>query len=182
MEFVFTLKYQLCAKDVRRDALAERLGAAGCDDALIGTGQPPRIVLEFARAAVDADAAMSSALADVRRALPEARLIEAGPDLVGLTDVALVVGVSRQNMRKLMLTHPASFPPPVHEGNASSVWHLSDVLRWLQSRGSYEMEPQVLAVALSAMQVNLVKEALQIDASRRSGLEALLAPALTSPT
>jgi hypothetical protein len=30
--------------------------------------------------------------------------------MVGLTDVAEIVGVSRQNMRKSMLAHPGSFP------------------------------------------------------------------------
>ncbi len=59
--------------------------------------------------------------------MPSATLIEAAPDLVGLTDIADIVGMSRQNMRKLMLAHPASFPPPVHEG-ASSLWRLWEVL------------------------------------------------------
>ncbi|MBU5890001.1 DNA-binding protein, partial [Vibrio cholerae O1] len=76
-----------------------------------------RLALEFTREAVDADEAVRSALADVRRAAPSARLIEVAPDLVGLTDVADIVGVSRQNMRKLMLAHPGSFPAPVHEGS-----------------------------------------------------------------
>ena len=74
-----------------------------------------------------ARAAMLSALADVQRALPEAKLIEAAPDLVGLTDIANLIGVTRQNMRKLMLGHGASFPAPLHEGSAS-VWHLADIL------------------------------------------------------
>lgn len=39
--------------------------------------------------------AVGSALADVRRAVPDAKLIEATPDLVGLTDVAELMGVSR---------------------------------------------------------------------------------------
>ena len=62
-------------------------------------------------------------------------MIEVAPDLVGLTDVADIVGVSRQNMRKLMLAHPGSFPAPVHEGSAS-IWHLR-TLAWLQAKGSY---------------------------------------------
>jgi hypothetical protein len=43
------------------------------------------------------------ASSDVRAALPEAILIEAAPDYVGLSDVADSVGVTRQNLRKLML-------------------------------------------------------------------------------
>src|SRR5690606_36376411 len=86
MEYTFTLKYQLTDDDRDPDALVERLGEAGCDDALVGIGQPGRLALEFTREAADAGAAVRSALADVRRAAPTARLIEVAPDLVGLTD------------------------------------------------------------------------------------------------
>lgn len=108
MEYTFTLKYQLAEDDRDPDALVERLGEAGCDDALVGIGQPGRLALEFTREAESADTAVRSALADVRRAVASARLIEVAPDLVGLTDVAEIVGVSRQNMRKLMLAHPGA--------------------------------------------------------------------------
>jgi hypothetical protein len=94
---------------------------------LVGIGQPGRLALEFSREAPSAEAAVRSALADVRSAIPSARLIEVAPDLVGLTDMADIVGVSRQNMRKLMLAHPSSFLAPVHEGSAS-IWRLADVL------------------------------------------------------
>jgi hypothetical protein len=106
MEYVFTLKYVLVDSDDNLDEIVERLGEAGCDDALVGIGQPGRLALEFTREAENAAAAVRSALAGVRMAVPSARLIEAAPDLVGLTDVAGIVGVSRQNMRKLMLAHP----------------------------------------------------------------------------
>ncbi len=69
----------------------------------------------------------------MRNALPSARLVEAAPDFVGLTDLADLTGMSRQNMRKLMLAHCAGFPQPVHEGSPS-LWHLGDILRWLSAR------------------------------------------------
>lgn len=75
MEYTFTLKYQLGDDEGDTDALVERLGEAGCDDALVGIGQPGRLALEFTREAGDADEAVRSALADVRRAVPTARLI-----------------------------------------------------------------------------------------------------------
>ena len=109
MEYIFTLKYQLGSDVEDMDAVIERLGEAGCDDALAGIGLPGRLALEFTREAPSAEAAVGSALDDVRRALPDARLIEAAPDLVGLTDVAEIAGVSRQAMRKLMLAYPGSF-------------------------------------------------------------------------
>ncbi|MEF2117998.1 DNA-binding protein [Pseudomonas aeruginosa] len=173
MEYTFTLKYQLADDGWNPDVLVERLGAAGCDDALVGIGQPGRLALEFIREAENADAAVRSALADVRSAVPSARLIEVAPDLVGLTDVAEMVGVSRQNMRKLMLANPGSFPTPVHEGSAS-IWHLADVLTWLQARGSYSLARDVLEVARVALQVNLAKESRRLPRSTSEELGALV--------
>ncbi|HCP53543.1 MAG: DNA-binding protein [Pseudomonadaceae bacterium] len=173
MEYTFTLKYQLADEDRDPDTLVERLGEAGCDDALVGIGQPGRLALEFTREAESADAAVRSALADVRSAIPSAKLIEVAPDLVGLTDVAEMVGVSRQNMRKLMLAHPSSFPAPVHEGSAS-IWHLADVLAWLQAKGSYSLARDVQDVARVALQVNVVKEGRRLSRSISKELEALV--------
>lgn len=173
MEYTFTLKYQLVGDDRAPDVLVERLGEAGCDDALVGIGQPGRLGLEFTREAPDAEAAVRSALADVRSAVPSAKLIEVAPDLVGLTDVADIVGVSRQNMRKLMLAHPGSFPAPVHEGSAS-IWHLADVLTWLQGKGSYSLAKEVMDVARVALQVNVAKEGQRLPRSASKELQALV--------
>jgi hypothetical protein len=174
MEYEFTLKYQLAADDSNHDEIVERLAEAGCDDATIGVGQPGRIALVFAREGSTALAALMSALEDVKRAVPTARLVEAAPDFVGLTDVADVAGVSRQNMRKLMLSHAADFPIPVHEGNPS-VWHLWDVLAWLNTRGGYDIKSDVLEVAKSAKQVNLAKEARELEPQVNRQLEDLIA-------
>jgi predicted DNA-binding transcriptional regulator AlpA len=78
-----------------------------------------------------------------------------------LTDAADVVGVSRQNMLKLMVNYPASFPPPVHEGSAA-VWYLADLLAWLQANGGYVVDRSTGDLAAAAMQINLAKAANQI--------------------
>ena len=109
MEYEFTLKYRLAAADSDADELVERLGAAGCDDALVGIGQPGRIALNFSREARSAQAAIVSAMVAVKKAIPTARLVEVGPDSVGLSDIAEFVGVSRQNMRQLSLAHARTF-------------------------------------------------------------------------
>jgi hypothetical protein len=83
MEYVFTLKYQLSPQDCDQDEIVERLGSAGCDDTLAGIGQPGRLAIEFTREAGTAEAALASALADIKRLIPSAKLIEAGPDFVG---------------------------------------------------------------------------------------------------
>jgi hypothetical protein len=174
MEYEFTLSFKLAASEADTDTLIERLGAAGFDDALVGIGQSGRIALNFTREAGSAQVAMVSALRDVRKAIPDARLVEAGPDLVGLTDIAELVGVTRQNMRKLSLAYPDSFPVPVHSGSVA-LWHLVHVLRWLSDRGGYEIEPPIMEVAGVAMQINLVKEAALIERRFRREVRDLVA-------
>ncbi|KWR80736.1 helix-turn-helix transcriptional regulator [Cupriavidus sp. IDO] len=173
MEYSFTLRYQLSPDDNDPDTLVERLYEAGCDDAIVGTGVVGRIALAFDREAESANAAIVSALADARRAMPSATLIEAAPDLVGLTDIADAVGMSRQNMRKLMIGYPESFPAPVHEGS-STLWHLRDVLVWLDQR-DYRIDPVLVEVAATAMQVNLARCARQVTPAMARELRALVA-------
>ncbi len=74
MEYTFTLKYRLLPADQNADDLIERLGAEGCDDALVGVGQPCPVALEFTREANSAKDALQSALADVKRAMPAAQV------------------------------------------------------------------------------------------------------------
>jgi predicted DNA-binding transcriptional regulator AlpA len=173
MEYIFTLRYQLTGHEVDSSALVERLGAAGCDDALVGIGQPGRLALEFTREALDAREAVFSALADVRAAVPMAKLIEVTPDLVGLTDVADIVGMSRQNMRKLMVGSPESFPTPVHEGS-TSLWHLADLLTWLQAKGTYALATDVMDVARVALDVNVAKEGMRLQKPTSKVLRQLI--------
>ena len=144
--------------DADSEELIERLGEAGCDDALVGVGRPGRIALEVSRESDSAEKAIGAALADVSNALPTAMLIEVSPDLVGLTDIAERVGISRQAIRKLMVTHRETFPTPVHEGSAS-IWHLADVLAWLDEKGGHQIDRRVVEVARVALEVNLAKEA-----------------------
>lgn len=174
MEYTFTLKYRLAAQDCDAQELVERLGETGCDDALVGVGQPGRLALEFTREAPTARAAFHSALADVKRIVPSAQLTEASPDFVGLTDVADLIGVSRQNMRKLMLTHVASFPAAVHEGSAST-WHLAEVLDWLDTRGGYELEPGLAETARAAQAINVATAVRGLPIKAVRELRTLLA-------
>ena len=76
MEHSFSLRYQLAAEDCEPAVIVERLCASGCDDALAGVGQPSCIALEFVRESETAEAALVSALIDVKRAIPTAQLIE----------------------------------------------------------------------------------------------------------
>ncbi|POR53811.1 AlpA family transcriptional regulator [Paraburkholderia eburnea] len=173
MNYVFTLKYQLAPDDCDQEQLVERLAQGGCDDATIGVGLPGRIALAFARESESAWAAIYTALQNVKEAVPSARLVEAAPDFVGLTDVADLTGMSRQNMRKLMLAHFADFPQPVHEGSPS-LWHLGDILSWLSAREGYSIDAALLDTACTAKQVNLAKDAREVDARVKRQLAELV--------
>lgn len=169
----FTLRFTLPSPDLDMDSVADRLYGQGCDDALIGIGQPGRLALDFARHADSAREAVMSAIADVTNAVPGARLVEATPDLVGVTDVAEMVGCSRQNIRQLMVSCAGSTPTPVHEGK-QALWHLAAVLDWLVSEKHYRVSAELLELANAAMQVNLALDALQADPKVEEDLRAIL--------
>jgi hypothetical protein len=162
MVYTFTLTYRLGERDP--DRLVELLGVTGWSDALVGIGVPGRLAVEFSRKAKTARAAMRSALADLKRAVPSGRLVEVMPDFVGLTDVAEIVGVSRQNLRILMLRHHDTFPVPVHEGKAA-IWHLAEVLGWLEDEAGYAIDRRLREVAHAAMEVNLVRDVRRLRAT-----------------
>lgn len=157
MEYTFTLKYALPPPEADMDALVERLGAQGCTDATVGLGQPGRLALEFTRPASSAHAALQSALNDVAQAIPLGVLVEAGPDFVGLSDVAVRVGVTRQNLHKFTQAHAATFPAPVHDGSAPT-WHLLDVLNWLAENQGYRLDRTWIELAAATKQINLLNQ------------------------
>jgi predicted DNA-binding transcriptional regulator AlpA len=165
-EYEFTLKFAIPV-DSDRESLETCLFEAGCDDALLGTGHKGRVALTFQRKASSGAKAVESALADVQRALPKARLVEAEPDLVGVSDIADLFAFSRQNMRKLLQTHTESFPLPLHEGR-SSLWHLADVLDWFEQRQGRPVDPMLREVAGVNMQTNAAREVRRLDAADRA--------------
>jgi hypothetical protein len=81
MEYEFTVTWAI--PDSNAGELVERLGAAGCTDALVGLGEPGRIALNFTREASSARMAIASAIEDARKALPGAKLLDIVSDLVG---------------------------------------------------------------------------------------------------
>lgn len=168
MDFEFTLKFKLPPSLTDEDEIVELLGAHECTDALVGLGQTGYLGLDFIRDAKTAQEAILSALENVQAALPGATLVEAGPDYVGLTDVAQVIGQSRQNLRKLMIGHYQRFPAPMHSGNPS-LWHLAEVLAFLKERQVAFPSP-VLDVARTAMQINLVRQQPLLDRQLEASL------------
>jgi len=142
-EYDFTLKFNLQNTQADPNNYVEALYAGGCDDALIGVGKNGYISLNFIREASSAYEAISSAIADVKRVIPCASLIEAAPDYVGLTDVAKILGCTRQNIRKLIVASAPRTLFPVYEGTPS-IWHLAEILAWLQEAKTYSIEALII--------------------------------------
>jgi hypothetical protein len=169
MTYDFKLTFTLPAAGPVPEKHLKALASNGCDDATVGIGLPGRIALDFSRDAASAEAAMLSAVRDVIRAIPGAGLAEASPDLVGLTDMADLLGFSRQNMRKLLLANAGSFPAPLHHGT-TPIWHLALVLDWLQESKARFVEQALRQTAHVAMQLNLVRESKLLDKSMQTKL------------
>jgi predicted DNA-binding transcriptional regulator AlpA len=160
--YQFTLRYRLPDSAADMDALVEQLGEAGCTDAVIGLGTAGRIALTFDRDANNAEEAVYSALSAIKQALPMTELIEASPDLMGASEIAEVVGKSRQNIRQLMLAN-FDFPKPVHESASVTLWHLSEVLEYLRDSKGYQIDEPLIEVSIMAQGVNMAKELMRVQ-------------------
>lgn len=170
-EFDFILRFALHPTD-DVDLCIERLYEQGCDDALVGIGKPGYIALDFTRGAESALEAISSAIAAVKRAIPKGEFIDVGPDFVGLTDVAELLGCSRQNVRKLVIDsgHP---PMPAYSGNPS-IWHLADILAWLIEFKNYAVDESLLEVARASVEINTAQFWGKLNPARRKVLREVV--------
>lgn len=99
-EYDFTLKFVI-PKDLKTDDSSSQIFAGGCDDAIIGVGVAGRLALNFVRESNNATEAIRSALSDIQKIIPQAKLVEIGPDLVGLSEAGEQLNMSRQYLRKV---------------------------------------------------------------------------------
>lgn len=165
MNYEFELIFEVPPTERRSSwELVEALMEAGCDDAIVGTGHPGRLALQFNRDAESAEQAMVSAIENVESAVPDVQLVEAVPDYVGLSDIAKIAGISRQALRKQVQNHP-DFPRPFHCGNPS-LWHLSPVIDWLNDRRGDSVGVELEEVARVAMMINLRVQQAQAERGR----------------
>jgi len=145
-----------------------------CSDAIIGTGQSGYMAFDFSRESESAYDAIVSAVVDVKKTIPKASLVEATPDFVGLTDVADLLGFTRQYMRKIMVKSGTAFPSPVHEGKPT-IWHLSNILVWLKENNKVEIEDTLMDVANINKKFNIMKELNQVNDGIQDNIRELIA-------
>lgn len=158
----FSLTFSLPSVDEDPSIHEKALWDNGCDDALIGIGRRGSIGLMFAREAESAYQAVFSAISAVKRSIPGSALTEVEPDFVGITDIAELVDRSRQNIRKLIYADDSKCPPPAHSGNPA-LWHLYDVLKWLQQAKNYEISHELIEVAAITKSLNALRVWNQIE-------------------
>ena len=170
-EFMFTLKFLLPVPTQDPEEYIDRLGEAGCDDAVIGMAQKGRIALQFSREGENALSAIESAIKDVKSVIPNAELIESMPDLVGISDIAKLIGVSRQYLHKLELTRH-NFPQPLHSGNIS-IWHLYSFLQWYEESLHKRVNKSIKDIAYANMHINIAKEWLKLDKNTQSKISSI---------
>lgn len=162
LEYEFTLKFKLQDSQIDPDIYVEQLYESGCDDAVIGTGKKGYIGLNFIRESSSAYEAISSAIKNIKKAIPEAILVEAAPDLVGVTDVANLLGCTRQNIQKLIAKDNSTCPPAIY-GGAQSIWHLADILDWLIDSKKYSISESLVEIAKVTMSLNITKQFAMLD-------------------
>ena len=172
-EYEFTLKFNLPNSQVDPNEYVEKLYENGCDDALIGVGSKGYIALDFIREASSAYDAIASAITNVKKVIPNASLIEATPDFVGLTDAAKILGCSRQNIRNLIVKGEPKSPLPVYEGTPS-IWHLADILIWLREEKTYLINDSLLEIAKINMNFNIARSWQKVDSDFQENIKVLI--------
>ena len=172
-KYDFALTFTLPDRSADPADYLDALYEAGCDDATVGIGKRGSIALEFTREAEGAEKAVQSAIAGVGKAIPGAELVEVKPDLVNLTDVADMLGCSRQNIRKYasgeIAAVKAPFPAPAFVGSPD-LWHFVEVGSWLIRHTDLKPRREILETAAAAGAVNLETQKKRIESARRLAL------------
>lgn len=116
--------------DPNADNFEQRFYDAGCDDATVSF-QKGHIIVDFARDADTVEAAIESAVADVRRAGATVDRVEPDP-LVTLTDIAERVGITAAAVSLYASgKRQSGFPAPAARVTSSNpLWLWAAVVEW----------------------------------------------------
>ena len=169
-EYDFALIFELLENEKAEDYL-DALYEAGCDDATIGMGKIGYISVDFIREAEYCYDAIESAIANVKKAIPHAKLIYVSPDLVGVKELSLIFECTRQNIQKH--ASKLSFPTSVYKGN-QTLWHLDNVLDWFVTN-KIDVSQELIDVARLSKQINLNLELENADIKTTEQAKKLIA-------
>jgi hypothetical protein len=150
-EYDFALVFELENPNIDAEIYLDVLYESGCDDAVIGIGKQGTLGLDFIRESNSAYDAISSAINNVKSAIPSAKLVHVSPDLVGVKDLADIFNCTRQNMQKFV--SKPSFPPPIYKNN-QAIWYLTTVLDWF-SKNNHQLNQELVDIAKLARHINI---------------------------
>jgi hypothetical protein len=172
-EYEFTLKFKFSDPNIDPSNYIDALYEAGCDDALIGSGIKGSIAFDFIRESDSAYNAITSAIRDIKSVIPTLELVEASPDFVGISDLANLIGCSRQNIQKMLAKRDSDYPSPVY-GSARSIWHLDELLVWLVKHKNYSIDTSLLEIAKTNKILNIANDYQKLDSDILLKLQHLI--------
>ena len=149
MIFEFTITFAIPEKKWDIDDISDKIFASGFNDALVLMGIRGIIGLDVFRESPAAEKAIETAFDDVTKVFPDAVFLDVKPDLVSISDIATLVGQSRQNLRKLV-----EFPPPTITG-PKPYWHLYQVIKWYEKRRMIPFSKNTIETSKAAWIFNL---------------------------
>ena len=154
------------------DDFEQRFYDAGCDDALIAF-QKGRIIVDFAREASSINAAIASAVENVRAAGAIVDRVEPDP-LVSLADIAARTHMSRAAMTQYSKGQRGqNFPSPVAKVTSDSpLWDWSSVAKWLYQHKKISREEAIEAVAVRAANTAIENHASRLEEVLQTEIEA----------
>jgi hypothetical protein len=158
--------------DPSADNFEARFYDAGCDDATISF-QKGHTIVDFAREAESADAAISSAVEAVLAAGAVVDRVEPDP-LVNLAEIAARTGMSRAAMTQYSKGQRASgFPAPVARVTSDSpLWEWSSVARWLFRHNKLSRDLAIEAEAIRQANAAIVSGETNIGPRLRERVHA----------
>ncbi|TVP66327.1 MAG: hypothetical protein EA340_11835 [Nitriliruptor sp.] len=133
----FTFALLVGGFDVNDDQHIGAFYAHGLDDAT-AEDRGDHALVTFYREASAPDAALWSAIGDLREALPGCRVLRVDDQLVNAADVAAMTGRTPESIRQLAAgtRGPGGFPTPAGVvGNGVKIWRWAEVQPWLAAHG-----------------------------------------------
>ena len=151
--FEFSLRFDVGPCGLSEAEFDVRLYTAGCDDALVAHNRKCEVLVEYEREADSAMAALEEAKREVLDGLPGAVFLEAKPDYVSPTDIAIAYEITRQRVQKIIQTKGVGVHPLTNVGN-TQIFRLAKVINEFEKVGTSIHNVALYEAASAAFKLN----------------------------